>query len=164
MDKKNQEEFLIIVNQFQRIIKKYCIIYGNDIMTSEDLYQETLYNLWKNYSSYKGLCKLSTWVYRITINTCINSIRLKYKEGKQLELRSALNICDDDNVEKRENKEMLLNIIGQLSLIDKSIMLLWLEEKSYKEIAEIIGLSETNIATRLNRCKMKVKSMFNLMK
>ena len=124
-------------------------------MTSEDLYQEVLYNLWKSYPSFRGDCALSTWIYRITINTCITSFRLKNKEGKQLELRKALSVCDDDNIRKKENVELIHNIIEQLSLVDKSLMLLWLEEKSYREIAEIMGLSETNIASRLNRCKEK---------
>ena len=70
-------------------------------------------------------------------------------------------MSDDDNIKKKENIELIHNIIGQLSLVDKSLMLLWLEEKSYKEIAEIMGLSETNIASRLNRCKEKVINKFN---
>lgn len=156
-----QEDFLQVINKYQYIIKKYCIIYGSGIMTSEDLYQEVLYNLWKSYPSFWGDCALSTWIYRITINTCITSFRLKNKEGKQLELRKALGVCDDDNIRKKENVELIHNIIGQLSLVDKSLMLLWLEEKSYREIAEIMGLSETNIASRLNRCKEKVINKFN---
>ena len=156
-----QEDFLQVINKYQYMIRKYCIIYGNGIMSSEDLYQEILYNLWKSYSSFRGDCGLSTWIYRITINTCITAFRLKNKEVKQLELRKALDICDDDNIKKKVNIELIHNIIGQLSLVDKSLMLLWLEEKSYKEIAEIMGLSETNIASRLNRCKEKVINKFN---
>ena len=156
-----QEDFLQVINKYQYMIRKYCIIYGNGIMSSEDLYQEILYNLWKSYSSFRGDCGLSTWIYRITFNTCITAFRLKNKEVKQLELRKALDICDDDNIKKKENIELIHNIIGQLSLVDKSLMLLWLEEKSYKEIAEIMGLSETNIASRLNRCKEKVINKFN---
>ena len=159
-----KEDFLQIVNKYQYIIKKYSIIYGNGIMSSEALNQEILYNLWKSHSSFKSNCGISTWVYRITINTCITSVRLKNKEGKRLELRNALGICDDDNTVKKENIELIHNIIGQLSLIDQSLMLLWLEEKSYKEIAEIMGLSETNIASRLNRCKEKVINRFNHIK
>lgn len=159
-----KEDFLQIVNKYQYIIKKYCIIYGNGIMSSEDLYQEVLYNLWKSYPSFRGDCSLSTWTYRITINTCISSSRLRNKEDKQLDIRYALDICDEDNIVKKENIELIHNIIGQLSLIDQSLMLLWLEEKSYKEIAEIMGLSETNIASRLNRCKEKVINRFNHIK
>ena len=91
-----QEDFLQVINKYQYMIRKYCIIYGNGIMSSEDLYQEILYNLWKSYSSFRGDCGLSTWIYRITINTCITAFRLKNKEVKQLELRKALDICDDE--------------------------------------------------------------------
>ena len=134
-------------------------MYTNELMTFEDLYQETIYNLWKSYQSFKGNCKSSTWVYRVTINTCITYIRLKYKRGHQLELTKAINMPAE--IAADDNKKELYSMIARLSLIDRSIIMLWLDEKSYTEIAETLGISETNVGSRLNRAKEKLKQMFN---
>lgn len=159
MSKNEQNDFLSLVDENQKIITKYCLMYTNEVMTFEDLYQETIYNLWKSYQSFKGNCKSSTWVYRVTINTCITYIRLKYKRGQQLKLIKCINVPDEAHAD--ENKKELYRMISRLSLIDRSIVMLWLDEKSYSEIAETLGMSETNVGSRLNRAKDKLKQMFN---
>ena len=159
MNINEQNDFLSIIDENQKIISRYCLMYTNELMTFEDLYQETIYNLWKSYQSFKGNCKSSTWVYRVTINTCITYIRLKYKRGHQLELTKAINMPAE--IAADDNKKELYSMISRLSLMDRSIIMLWLDEKSYTEIAETLGISETNVGSRLNRAKEKLKQMFN---
>ena len=159
MDLNEQNDFLSIIDENQKIISRYCLMYTNELMTFEDLYQETIYNLWKSYQSFKGNCKSSTWVYRVTINTCITYIRLKYKRGHQLDLTKAINVPAE--IATDDNKKELYSMIAKLSLIDRSIIMLWLDERSYAEIAETLGISETNVGSRLNRAKDKLKQMFN---
>ncbi len=159
MDLNEQNDFLSIINENQKIISRYCLMYTNELMTFEDLYQETIYNLWKSYQSFKGNCKSSTWVYRVTINTCITYIRLKYKRGHHLELIKAINVPEE--IAADNHKSELYSMISRLSMIDRSIIMLWLDEKSYSEIAETLGISETNVGSRLNRAKGKLKQMFN---
>ncbi len=159
MNINEQNDFLSIIDENQKIISRYCLMYTNELMSFEDLYQETIYNLWKSYQSFKGNCKSSTWVYRVTINTCITYIRLKYKRGHQLELTKAINMPAE--IAADDNKKELYSMISRLSLMDRSIIMLWLDEKSYTEIAETLGISETNVGSRLNRAKEKLKQMFN---
>ena len=159
MSKNEQNDFLSLVDENQKIITRYCLMYTSEVMTFEDLYQETIYNLWKSYQSFKGNCKSSTWVYRVTINTCITYIRLKYKRGQQIELIKAINVPEDAQAD--DGKKELYSMISKLSLIDRSIIMLWLDEKSYSEIAETLGMTETNVGSRLNRAKDKLKQMFN---
>ena len=159
MNINEQNDFLSIIDENQKIISRYCLMYTNELMSFEDLYQETIYNLWKSYQSFKGNCKSSTWVYRVTINTCITYIRLKYKRGHQLELTKAINMPAE--IAADNNKKELYSMISRLSLMDRSIIMLWLDEKSYTEIAETLGISETNVGSRLNRAKEKLKQMFN---
>lgn len=159
MDLNEQNDFLSIIDENQKIISRYCLMYTNELMTFEDLYQETIYNLWKSYQSFKGNCKSSTWVYRVTINTCITYIRLKYQRGHHLELIKAINVPEE--IAADNHKSELYGMISRLSMIDRSIIMLWLDEKSYSEIAETLGISETNVGSRLNRAKDKLKQMFN---
>ncbi|MCQ2236230.1 MAG: sigma-70 family RNA polymerase sigma factor [Bacteroidales bacterium] len=154
-----QNDFLLLVKENQKIITKYCLMYTSDLMPFDDLYQETIYNLWKSFKSFRGKCKLSTWVYRVTINTCITYVRLKYKRVPLFELGKASDIPEDIAVDDHTSE--LYMMISQLSLIDRSIVMLWLDGNSYSDIAETLGMSETNVGSRLNRAKDKLKKMFN---
>lgn len=127
--------------------------------TLGDLYQEVILNLWKAYPKFRKECKISTWIYRIALNTCISFIR---KEKNVPEIVALTREADWMTEEKDELTEMLRQLyrmINQLGQLDKSIVLLYLEEKSYEEIAEITGLTVTNVATKLSRIKDKLKKM-----
>lgn len=156
---KNEQAFLHMVNENQTIIIRYCLLYVNDIISFEDLYQETLYNLWKSFQSFRGDCKPSTWIYRVTINTCISSIRI----NKKMKFSHDYKICTtgDADYSDEDNKEILYTMINQLPLIDRSIVLLWLDGNKYSEISEMLDMSENNVAIRLNRAKNKLKIMYN---
>lgn len=152
---KKEQEFVALVDGYKRVIYKICYMYADDDDHFKDLYQEVLINLWRGFEGYEGAGKLSSWVYRIGLNTCISYFR-KYKkmgEGISLELIWGMQTETDDR--SGQLKEMY-RLINRLNKLEKAIILLWLDEKSYDEIAEITGLSRNNIATKLKRVKEKL--------
>ena len=146
-----QKEFLSVIKEYERVIYKVCYLYTTRNATLGDLYQEVILNLWKAYPKFRKECKISTWIYRIALNTCISFIR---KEKNVPEI-----VALTREAELTEMLRQLYRMINQLGQLDKSIVLLYLEEKSYEEIAEITGLTVTNVATKLSRIKDKLKKM-----
>lgn len=140
------------------MIYKVCYLYTTQHATLGDLYQEVILNLWKAYPRFRKECKVSTWIYRIALNTCISFIRKEKHSGNRgTHPRSRL--ADGRKDELTEMLRQLYRMINQLGQLDKSIILLYLEEKSYEEISEITGLTVTNVATKLSRIKDKLKKM-----
>lgn len=155
-----EQTFLAFIRQYERVIYKVCYLYTTPHATLSDLYQEVVLNLWKAYPRFRQECKLSTWIYRIALNTCISFIR---KEKNVPEIVALTQEADwmaaDDEDEWKEMIRQLYRMIGRLGQLDKSIILLYLEEKSYEDIAEITGLTVTNVATKISRIKDKLKKM-----
>ena len=162
-DKVTEKLFLLLIDENRGTISKFCYLYSDSIMLFDDLYQEVIYNLWKSYPKFQGNSKESTWVYRITINTCISFLRKKYKRPKYdiLNINTTLSIPTEDSSEYFENLKEVYNLINKLHSIDKTLILLWLDGKSYKEISEILIMSVSNVASRLNRVKSKLEKTFN---
>ncbi len=156
-NKVTEELFLSLIDKNKRTISKFCYLYSDGIMFFDDLYQEVIYNLWKSFPKFQGNSKDSTWVYRITINTCISFLRKKYKRPKYDILTPALSIPAEDSNEYFENLKEMYKLINKLHSIDKTLVLLWLDGKSYKEISEILIMSVSNVASRLNRIKSKLE-------
>ncbi len=153
-----KEEFLEILSNYQGILHKVSLVYFKNISDREDNLQEIIYQLWKSYPKLKNRKSIGSWIYSVSINTSISRIkkqsRLEYKETLP-DLSDQSNIIDDISI--NESLQLLLNAIYDLNEIDKSIMLLYLEEKSYDEISEIIGLSKSNVGVRINRAKEFLK-------
>ena len=143
-----EQEFVSVVREYERVIYKVCYLYTTPNATLNDLYQEVVLNLWKAFPKFRRECKISTWIYRIALNTCISFIR---KEKNIPEI-----VTLNQEADRTEELYRMINRLGQL---EKSIILLYLEEKSYEEIAEITGLTLTNVATKLSRIKDKLKRM-----
>lgn len=156
-------EFLKQLKQHKGIVIKICNTYCTEKNEKEDLAQEIVFNLWKAFADYTPDYKFSTWMYRIALNVAISFYR-KEKRSLQFSPYSENLIVFDDDSKVEEvlmgNLTLLQEIIKELKEIDKSIMLLYLDDKSYKEIAEIIGMSESNVGTRINRIKQYLKSKF----
>ncbi|MDR0988729.1 MAG: sigma-70 family RNA polymerase sigma factor [Prevotellaceae bacterium] len=155
-----EQEFMQMVRVYERVIYKVCYLYSTPDVTVNDLYQDAVLNLWRAFPKFRRECKPSTWIYRIALNTCISFIR---KEKHTLELVSLSHLSD--RIEEDDQTEIMLaqlyRLIARLGELEKSIILLYLEEKSYEEIAEITGLTLTNVATRINRIKSKLRTMNN---
>lgn len=153
----NEREFACLVKEHSRIINKVCYFYATEKMPFEDLRQEVYVNLWLSISQFRGDSKLSTWVYRVAVNTALMTLRsskTKVETGA-LDLRS-IDISSEIDDEQKENLQTLYSLISRLDDIEKAIILLWLDEYTYDEIAEAIGLKRNTVATKLHRIKEKL--------
>lgn len=153
-----KEEFLEILSNYQGILYKVSLIYFKSKTDREDNFQEIVYQLWKSYPKLQNKNSIGSWIYAVSINTSISRIkkerRIEYRENIP-ELSDKSDIIDE--MAKNESLRLLIIAIYNLDEIDKSIMLLYLEEKSYDEIAEIIGISQSNVGVRINRAKKSLK-------
>ena len=154
-----EQEFLSVIREYERVIYKVCYLYTTPNATLNDLYQDVVLNLWRAYPKFRRECKISTWIYRIALNTCISFIRKEKNVPEFVPLSREADWMTEDNDPLQEMLRQLYRMINQLGQLDKSIILLYLEEKSYEEMAEITGLTVTNVATKLSRIKDKLKKM-----
>ncbi len=150
------KEFVEMIRQNEGVIYKIASFYANVEHPLEDLYQEIVLNLWKGYSSFRGDSKYSTWIYRIALNTCVSFFRRKKVSTHYMENLPEIGEVIDNKDEKIKELYRLINKLGN---IEKALVLLYLEDKSYKEISDITGISVTNVATKLNRIKNKLQQM-----
>ena len=153
-----EKAFVELIEQNERLIYKVCSVYISDEFPLADLYQEVVYNLWKSFPKFRNECLLSTWMYRIALNTCITGMRKELRRPKLvpiLELKEHL--VEPESM--TENIKEMYKLIHQLQTLERAIILLYLEEKSYQEIAHITGLTVNNVAVKLNRIKEKLKKM-----
>ena len=155
---KNEEEFVDLVRANERVIYKVCSFYVSPKVSAEDLYQEVVANLWRGYSGFRGESAPSTWIYRIALNTCVSYIRRERKWRSPVVAETIFEASRETDGEGEDRVALLYRIIATLNALDKAVILLWLEEKNYAEIAEITGLTSTNVGVRLNRIKNRLKS------
>ena len=159
----NKEEFLKLIQQNRKIIFKICNSYCKNKHDREDLAQEIVYQLWKSFDSFNSVYKFSTWMYRVALNVAISYYRKEKKSRETVPLEEHLfEISDDEDVseESVRNFNLLQQFINELKELDRALIILYLEEKNYKEIAEILGITETNVATKISRIKEKIKQKF----
>jgi len=156
MDKES--EFVRIIKRNEGVIFKITTFYTDTKDDQQDLYQDIVYQLWKSFDSFRGEAKISTWMYRIALNTALTRIKTKKKEGRPVSTEKIIMHQTENNEEVFEEKlRKMYKQIGMLNVLEKGIMLLLLEGKKYEEIAEITGLSSSNVGTRISRIKQKLK-------
>lgn len=154
-----KKEFIQDIKENEGIIYKITRIYSNNTEDQKDLYQEIVYQLWKSYSSFKENSKISTWMYRIALNTAISNLKKEKRKGSKVSIENLLlNQMDQVDTVMEERITLLYAHIKKLSIVERGIILLHLEGKNYDEIAAITGFTNTNIGTRLARIKQKIKS------
>ena len=153
-----EQEFMSVIREYERVIYKVCYLYTTPNATLSDLYQEVVLNIWKAFPKFRKECKVSTWIYRIALNTCISFIRKEKNIPEIVTLTQEADRSEEDD-ETQAMLQQLYRMINRLGQLEKSIILLYLEEKSYEDISEITGLTVTNVATKLNRIKDKLKKM-----
>lgn len=141
------------------LIYKIASVYTKRKEDREDLIQEIIYQLWKSYDSFQGQASRSTWMYRVAMNVSIHFFKYSKKQIAFSPIEAEiLNLKADQQDKFDENWEVLQGYIQQLNLLERGLLMLYLEEKSYKEIASIMGLTESNVGTKLNRIKNKLKA------
>lgn len=153
--------FIEMINKHRGIIYKVCNVYCQEEAYRKDLFQEIVLQLWKSFPSFRSEAMLSTWMYRIALNTAITNFR---KESRAPERRSIseseFEIPDMDSfTDEHEHMGLLSQAVGYLTQIEKAIILLYFEEKSYQEIADIIGITKTNVGVKINRIKVKLEKI-----
>ena len=150
-----------MISENQLLIHKVCNIYGRSEADREDLFQEITIQLWKSYASFQHRSKLSTWLYRVALNTAIAQQRREKRMPQTTSLSEVeMRIQDASKGEKDEEAlQDLQHAIRRLKSIERAIIFLYLEEKSYQEIADIIGISPKNVGVKIVRIKAKLLNM-----
>lgn len=154
-----EKRFVNLINEHQGLIHKVCIMYENDPEVRNDLFQEIVLQLWRSFPSFRGEAKITTWMYRIALNTAISGFRKGTRKIKTEDLKEVhFNISETgDNAE--ENLQRLQLAIRQLNEIDRAMIMMALEEVPYEEIAETIGISQNNVRVRMNRIREKLRKL-----
>ncbi len=156
-DKK--KEFERIVREHKDTIYTVCYMFSKEKAEVDDLFQDILVNLWRGYESFRGDSKPATWIWRVSLNTCITAERKK--KGRQaIPLSMDVDFYDDTATEIKQIR-VLHDRIHRLGLLDRAIVLLWLEDMSYEEIGAIIGISAKNVSVKLVRIRKQLKNMSN---
>jgi RNA polymerase sigma-70 factor (ECF subfamily) len=158
-----EHKFISEFQQNQNIIHKVCRIYTDNQEAHNDLFQEITIQLWKAYPKFRGEAKLSTWMYRIGLNTAITLFRKSKRSIKTQDFDSVLHKIESSDYDDTEEEQLKLmyKAIHQLSDIDKGLIFLYLEDKNYKEISETLGISEVNARVKMNRIKTRLKKILN---
>ena len=152
--------FTFLIKENSRIINSVCYFYSSDSIPFEDLRQEVYINIWKGLEQFRSESKTSTWIYRVAINTALMAIRTGKKKINTVPIDSiVLNISQETENPHKDRLEILNNLIEKLDDIEKAIILLWLDEFSYEEIAETMGLKKSNVATKIFRIKEKLSKL-----
>lgn len=149
-----------MVKEYRKTIYTVCYFFSKDTEEVNDLYQEILINLWRGFPNYRGESSLKTWVWRVSLNTCSNQERKKKSRIRTVPLSIDIDLYNDEDAGSRQI-QMLYDRINRLDVFDRAIILLWLENMTYQDIADVVGISVSNITTRLFRIKEQLKSMSN---
>lgn len=155
-----EQQFTEIIQTHERTIYTVCHMFSNNADEVDDLYQEILVRLWKGFDSFQGKSDIRTWIYRVSLNYCINFHNKQKKEQERL--ASGMALHTDGNHEKDLQIKQLYTRIQTLGLVDRSVVLLWLEGLSYDEIGAILGISVKNVSFKLVRIKEQLKKMSNI--
>ena len=154
-----EKEFAQIVREYKRRIYTVCYMFSKDADEVADLFQEILINMWKGFSSFRGECSISIWIWRISLNTCINTSK-KRRRMETIPLNVDIDPYEDIDEDAMQIRQ-LYDRINRLGLVDRSIILMWLENLSYEEIGAILGISVKNVSVKLVRIREKLKQMSN---
>lgn len=162
-DKELSQKFHQIIEQHKGILLKVARTYCRNDEDRQDIMQEMMIQIWKSLHSYNNKFAVTTWLYRISLNVAISFYR-KYarKQNSSIQLiEEHLPIQEEIHCEKQEQLSLLDQFISELNDLDKALMILYLEDKSHAEISDIMGLSLTNVGTKLGRIKEKLKKKFS---
>jgi len=155
---KLQTDFIEIIEDNIKLIYKVSHMYCDNTIDTEDLFQDILSNLWVSYPNFQNKSKVSTWIYRVSLNTAITWLRDYTKQSKRIEYTNLIpNLTNETDHAMDELYDQLYSAIDNLGKVDKAIIMLFLDDTPYDEIAEIIGLTKTNVATKISRIKLKLK-------
>ncbi len=154
--KELEKDFEQLVRKHKSTIYSVCYMFSDDADEVADLFQETLIHLWQGFAKFRGEAKMETWIYRVSMNTCISADRKKKSRGERVPLTMEIDLFSDTDKDTQQ-VQALYQRIHKLGLIDRAIVMLWLENLSYEEIGQIIGISAKNVSVKLVRIKEQLK-------
>ncbi|MBR6882756.1 MAG: sigma-70 family RNA polymerase sigma factor [Bacteroidales bacterium] len=155
MDNKEQA-FTQMVREHKSTIYSVCYMFSKDTDEIDDLFQEILIRLWKGFDSFRAESDVRTWIYRVSLNSCLNADKKKRRAGERVPLSVDIDPFEDTDDKALQTKRLYARI-NQLGLVDRALILLWLEGLSYEEIGNIVGISVKNVSIQLFRIKEELK-------
>ena len=147
-----------MVREHKSTIYTVCYMFSKDTDEVNDLFQEVLINLWKGFDGFRGESKVDTWIWRIALNTCISDDRKKKRRGERVPLEMATDLYTDTDEDTKQIRQLYARI-NKLGIMDRALVLLWLENLSYEEIGAIAGISAKNVSVKLVRIKQQLMKM-----
>ena len=158
MMKQEEEIFARLVREHKSTIYTVCYMFSKDEDEVQDLFQETLINMWKGMGGFREESKIDTWIYRVALNTCLTQERKKKREVKKVPLNMDVNFFEDNDANAKQAR-ILHQRISQLAYVDRALVMLWLDGMSYDEIGAVVGISAQNVAVKLFRINEQLKKM-----
>ena len=158
--REKEKAFSDIIKRYKNTVFTVCYLFSKDQEEANDLFQEALINLWRGFDSFQGKCDVKTWIWRVSLNTCLTFERKKGRSIETVPLNMDINLFTDTDDDTKQIQQ-LYRRINQLGVVDRAIILLWLENMSYEEIGQIIGISTKNVSVKLVRIKEQLKKMSN---
>ncbi len=161
---EKEARFAVLIRQYAALINRICFTYSDNAEDMKDLRQDVYVNIWKGLATFRMECSETTWIYRVVLNTCVSTIRKKKRRVSMSSFDALLTEVPDEsqNDDYKEKMEELHFLISRLSPLDKAIITMWLDERSYEEIAAVCGLNRNTLAVRINRIKTKLKNNYEL--
>lgn len=160
MNSLAEKAFLDIIREHERMIHKICNLYTSDVSEKQDLFQEIILQLWKSFKGFRNEAKISTWMYRIALNTALTHLR-RSKTKVSLSFTSFINenIAEENDNFDQERTNLLHNAIAKLTELEKAIVMLYLDDKSYQEMEEVLGIKQGTLRVKMNRIKEKLRQI-----
>ena len=156
---ETEKQFERQIRENELLIYKVCRMYACTTADREDLFQEIVIQLWNAYPKFKGESKFSTWLYRVALNTAISGLRKKKDFIESWEPTQLPERISDENAGREEELLQLHKAIEQLNQVEKAIVMLYMEDRSYEEMEEILGMSQGNLRVKMNRIKEKLRQL-----
>lgn len=155
-----EKDFAKLIKDNQGLIIKVSRLYTNSLEDEQDLFQEIVLQLWRSYDTFKGQSKISTWMYRVALNTAITLFRKKTKSPQTDELMDfhASGFLEDDD-EKQQQISLLYKVVKMLPQVERAIVMMYLDDLPYRDIAENLGITEVNARVKMNRLKKTLKQL-----
>ena len=151
-----ERHFADVMKEYSSVISGICFSYATNAEDLKDLRQDIMLNIWKGLPYFRGKSALSTWIYRVALNTCVSTVRKRSKQLSTVSLETLADSVPDPESGSREHIDLLHSLISGLSPLDKAVITMWLDDRKYSEIAEVTGISRNNVAVRINRIKNKL--------
>lgn len=157
-----EQQFSVLIKRYSPLINRICFSYSDNAEDMKDLRQDVYINIWKGLASFRKESSEMTWIYRVVLNTCVSTIRKKKRRVTLSSFDSILtDVPNDEEYDSyKDSVEQLHFAISTLTPLEKAIITMWLDERSYEEIAAVCGLNRNTLAVKINRIKTKIKNNY----